>query len=129
MRMLRPPRLGVQLAAVAAPCHSHACLERWRTPSNCRPRAALCANHALQEMAPRYGSLVDIYGHFLAGERSWLTAIIEPSLEGASEVRAEGKTHIMCLRQAAYDVSGCNGRFAFPSQQLLYSACTCAACF
>lgn len=43
-------------------------------------------DHILQEMAPRYGSLVDIYSHFLAGERSWLTAIIEPSLEGASEV-------------------------------------------
>lgn len=44
---------------------------------------------AAQEMAPRYGSLVDIHGHFLAGERSWLTGIIEPSLEGASEVRVE----------------------------------------
>ena len=40
-------------------------------------------------MAPRYGSLVDIHGHFLAGERSWLTGVIEPSLEGASEVRVE----------------------------------------
>ncbi len=52
----------------------------------CTPCACLPAHH-VQEMAPRYGSLVDIHGHFLAGERSWLTAVIEPSLEGASEVR------------------------------------------
>lgn len=45
-------------------------------------------NALLAECAGRYGALADIHGHFLAGDPSWFTAVIEPSLRGASEVRA-----------------------------------------
>jgi len=44
-------------------------------------------NTAIREIANRYGQLVDIHAHFLKGDPSWFTAIIEPSLRGASEVR------------------------------------------
>jgi hypothetical protein len=45
-------------------------------------------NAAIAELAARYGQLVDIHRHFLAGDPSWFTQQIEPSLRGASEVRA-----------------------------------------
>jgi acyl-CoA thioesterase-1 len=41
----------------------------------------------LAELAGRYGKLVDLHSHFLTGDPSWFTATIEPSLQGASEVR------------------------------------------
>jgi lysophospholipase L1-like esterase len=44
-------------------------------------------NTAIQEIANRYGQLVDLHAHFLKGDPSWFTAMIEPSLRGASEVR------------------------------------------
>ena len=44
-------------------------------------------NAALAEAAGRYGALVDLHAHFLTGDPSWFTNIIEPSLRGASEVR------------------------------------------
>ena len=44
-------------------------------------------NAALAAAAARYGGLVDLHAHFLAGDPSWFTATIEPSLTGASEVR------------------------------------------
>jgi acyl-CoA thioesterase I len=44
-------------------------------------------NEALAEVAARRGTLVDLHAHFLAGEPSWFTNTIEPSLAGASEVR------------------------------------------
>ena len=44
-------------------------------------------NSVLGEVAGRYGELVDLHGHFLAGDPSWYTYTIEPSLTGASEVR------------------------------------------
>ena len=44
-------------------------------------------NRIIQEIASRYGQLVDLYAHFLTGDPSWFTATIEPSLRGASEVR------------------------------------------
>ncbi len=44
-------------------------------------------NAALAEAAGRYGALVDLHAHFLSGDPSWYTNIIEPSLRGASEVR------------------------------------------
>lgn len=44
-------------------------------------------NAVIQEIASRYGQLVDLHAHFLTGEPSWFTATIEPSLRGASEVR------------------------------------------
>ncbi|YAF98016.1 MAG: SGNH/GDSL hydrolase family protein [Nodularia sp. CChRGM 3473] len=44
-------------------------------------------NSTIQEIASRYGQLVDIHAHFLKGDPSWFTAVIEPSLEGASQVR------------------------------------------
>lgn len=44
-------------------------------------------NTVIQEIANRYGQLVDLHAHFLTGDLSWFTATIEPSLRGASEVR------------------------------------------
>ncbi|MEH2419229.1 hypothetical protein [Nostoc sp.] len=44
-------------------------------------------NTAIQEIANRYGQLVDLHAHFLKGDPSWFTATIEPSLRGASQVR------------------------------------------
>ncbi|SEN28002.1 GDSL-like Lipase/Acylhydrolase family protein [Nitrosospira multiformis] len=45
-------------------------------------------NAIIRQLAPRYGELVDVHRHFLAGDPSWFTGTIEPSLRGASEVRA-----------------------------------------
>jgi hypothetical protein len=45
-------------------------------------------NGIIAELAARYGQLVDVHGHFLSGDSSWFTRTIEPSLRGASEVRA-----------------------------------------
>ena len=44
-------------------------------------------NSVIEKVANRYGHLVDLHAHFLTGEPSWFTAVIEPSLNGASEVR------------------------------------------
>ena len=44
-------------------------------------------NAVIEKVANRYGHLVDLHAHFLAGDPSWFTATIEPSLRGASEVR------------------------------------------
>lgn len=44
-------------------------------------------NRLIAEVAARYGALVDLHAHFLTGDPSWFTGIIEPSLRGASEVR------------------------------------------
>ena len=50
------------------------------------------ANHArvntvIEELAERYGKLVDLYAHFMTGDPTWYTQTIEPSLVGTSEVR------------------------------------------
>jgi hypothetical protein len=37
-------------------------------------------NTMIQEIANRYGQLVDLHAHFLTGDLSWFTATIEPSL-------------------------------------------------
>jgi acyl-CoA thioesterase I len=44
-------------------------------------------NAAIAELADRYGALVDLHAHFLTGDPTWCTHIIEPSLRGTSEVR------------------------------------------
>jgi len=44
-------------------------------------------NDVIAELAKRYGALVDLHAHFLTGDLSWFTQIIEPSLRGASEIR------------------------------------------
>ena len=44
-------------------------------------------NQILTEAGQRYGRAVDLHGHFLGGDPTWFTNIIEPSLRGASEVR------------------------------------------
>jgi acyl-CoA thioesterase I len=44
-------------------------------------------NDVIAQLATRYGALVDLHAHFLAGDPSWFTHTIEPSLSGASEVR------------------------------------------
>jgi len=44
-------------------------------------------NEVIAEFAKRYGALVDLHAHFLTGDPSWFTQIIEPSLQGASEIR------------------------------------------
>jgi hypothetical protein len=45
-------------------------------------------NAAIAEVASRRGTLVDLHAHFLRGDPSWFVNVIEPSLIGASEVRA-----------------------------------------
>jgi hypothetical protein len=44
-------------------------------------------NDVFAELGRRYGALTDLHAHFLTGDPSWFTQIIEPSLEGASEIR------------------------------------------
>lgn len=44
-------------------------------------------NEVIAALATRYGALVDLHAHFLTGDSSWFTQIIEPSLRGASEIR------------------------------------------
>ena len=44
-------------------------------------------NAVLAKMAGEVGYLVDLHSHFLSGDASFFTMIIEPSLTGASEVR------------------------------------------
>ena len=44
-------------------------------------------NAAIAKLASRYGALVDLHAHFLTGDPTWCTHIIEPSLRGTSEVR------------------------------------------
>lgn len=44
-------------------------------------------NTAIQDIAGQYGQFVDLHAHFLKGDPTWFTAIIEPSLRSASEVR------------------------------------------
>ena len=44
-------------------------------------------NSVLADLAARYGELVDLHAHFLTGDATWFTQIIEPSLIGASEIR------------------------------------------
>jgi acyl-CoA thioesterase-1 len=45
-------------------------------------------NAVLAVAAQTHGALVDLEAHFLRGDPSWFTHTIEPSLRGASEVRA-----------------------------------------
>ena len=45
-------------------------------------------NAIIAELAVRYGQLIDLHRHFLGGDPSWFTYTIEPSLRGASEIRA-----------------------------------------
>ncbi len=54
-------------------------------------------NEAIATVAGRYGTLVDLHGHFLKGDESWFTATIEPSLRGASEVRRAFLPHLLKL--------------------------------
>lgn len=54
-------------------------------------RAALArVNAAIAEVVARHrdATLVDLHAHFLRGPLTWFAHTIEPSLEGASEVRA-----------------------------------------
>lgn len=44
-------------------------------------------NDAIATVATRHGHLADLHQHFLTGDPSWYTEVIEPSLRGASEVR------------------------------------------
>ena len=90
--------LGSLGAAAGRPRSAQRARSAWAVPRPPGPRHQLSHTPptrtrccpAAQEMAPRYGALVDIHAHFLAGERSWLTGVIEPSLEGASEASGEG---------------------------------------
>jgi acyl-CoA thioesterase-1 len=44
-------------------------------------------NEVIAGLAQRHGRLVDLHAHFLLGDPAWFTRTIEPSLQGASEVR------------------------------------------
>lgn len=52
-------------------------------------------NAIIAEAAARYGALADLHRHFLAGDPSWFTLIIEPSLRGASEIRRVFLPHVL----------------------------------
>ena len=52
-------------------------------------------NDRIAQLASHYGSLVDLHAHFLTGDPSWYTNIIEPSLRGASEVRRAFLAHLL----------------------------------
>ena len=54
-------------------------------------------NAAIADIAVRYGELVDLHAHFLTGDPSWFTGVIEPSLRGASEVRRCFLPHLLAL--------------------------------
>jgi acyl-CoA thioesterase I len=45
-------------------------------------------NTVIADLADRHGHLVDLHAHFRKGDESWFASTIEPSLRGASEVRA-----------------------------------------
>ncbi len=59
-------------------------------------------NAAIAAVAATHGTLVDLHAHFLAGDPTWFTHTIEPSLRGASEVRRCFLPHVT----AALNVSG-----------------------
>jgi hypothetical protein len=59
-------------------------------------------NRLIAELAPRYGHLVDVHRHFLKGDPSWFTQTIEPSLRGASEVRAVFLPAVLRVRNGQY---------------------------
>ena len=55
-------------------------------------------NAIIAAVAAKHGTLADLRGHFLRGDPTWFTRTIEPSLRGASEVRAVFLPHILRLR-------------------------------
>ena len=57
------------------------------TPASVARRNHRRVNEVIARMGERYGAVVDLHAHFLKGDPSWFTSIIEPSLVGASEVR------------------------------------------
>jgi len=58
-------------------------------------------NDVLGAMGARYGELVDVHAHFLRGDPSWYVHTIEPSLRGASEVRAAFLPAVLARRRAS----------------------------
>ena len=66
-------------------------------------------NTALAGVAARYGELVDLHAHFLAGDPSWFTRTIEPSLVGASEIRAAFLLSVLRAAECS-DVNKSRGR-------------------
>jgi len=54
-------------------------------------------NAVIAELASEYGALVDLHAHFLTGDPTWCTHMIEPSLRGASEVRRCFLPHLLAL--------------------------------
>jgi len=74
-------------------CWAMCTIPRWAMTATLELRARSSQNlqrmnTMIQEIANRYGQLVDLHAHFLTGDLSWFTATIEPSLKGASEVMA-----------------------------------------
>lgn len=59
-------------------------------------------NRIIVELAPRCGQLIDVHRHFLKGDPSWFTQTIEPSLRGASEVRAVFLPAVLKVREEQY---------------------------
>ncbi len=57
-------------------------------------------NAAIAAVAAKHGTLVDIHAHFGRGDLTWFTRTIEPSLRGASEVRAVFLPDVMRARSA-----------------------------
>ncbi|AFZ67246.1 GDSL-like Lipase/Acylhydrolase [Deinococcus peraridilitoris DSM 19664] len=57
------------------------------TPAGIARRNHKRVNTVITQLGERYGGTVDLHAHFLSGDPSWFTSVIEPSLTGASEVR------------------------------------------
>jgi acyl-CoA thioesterase I len=57
-------------------------------------------NAILAALGAQHGRLVDLHRHFLRGDDSWFTRTIEPSLRGASEVRAAFLPEVLRVRAA-----------------------------
>lgn len=52
-----------------------------------RKRHVAVNNNLLLQAARSDATLIDMHKHFLAGESTWYTNVIEPSVQGASEIR------------------------------------------
>ena len=82
------PRIPVLLANVYDPTFNDDSRNFLNMEPGIARRNLMRMNDVIADLAKRHGELVDLHAHFLRGDESWFTNTIEPSLRGASEVRA-----------------------------------------
>jgi len=56
-------------------------------------------NDVIRRLARQHGRVIDLHAHFLRGDPSWYTQVIEPSLTGASEVRRAFLDDVLVVRR------------------------------